>query len=50
MFEKKGLKVKWTEEESINSIRSYFGSSKGTEDIGRPAAFKEMGLTSVGSI
>ena len=47
LFEKKGYKVKWTEEESLNSIRSYFSSNRPGEDKTRPAVLKDLGLTSI---
>lgn len=47
LLERRGVKVKWCEEESANSIRSYFQSAKPGEDRERPALFKELALTPV---
>jgi ribonuclease H2 subunit A len=47
LLDKKGWKVKWTEEESINSIRSYFTGTRPAEDRDRPAVMKELGLSPV---
>lgn len=47
LHEKKGYKAKWSEEESVNSIRSYFQSNRPGEDKERPALLKEMSLSSI---
>lgn len=46
-MDKKGWRVKWCEEESVNSIRSYFASNRPNEDRDRPAVMKELGLAPV---
>lgn len=53
-MDKKGYRIKWCEEESANSIRQYFSTAavngQGREDVGRPALFKDLSMTSVGSL
>lgn len=50
LYDKRGWKVKWTEEESVNSIKGYFQSAKPGEDRERPAVLKDLGLTSVSGL
>lgn len=46
-MDKKGWRVKWCEEENVNSIRSYFATNRPVEDRERPAVMKELGLAPV---
>ncbi|KAK9899733.1 ribonuclease H2 subunit A [Cystobasidium minutum MCA 4210] len=47
LLDKKGWRVKWCEEESVSSIRSYFASNRPNEDKERPVVMKELGLAPV---
>lgn len=42
--------MKWCEEESVNSIRSYFASDRPNEDRERPVVMKELALAPVASL
>jgi ribonuclease H2 subunit A len=47
LMDKRGWRVKWCEEESVNSIRSYFASNRPNEDRERPVVMKELALAPV---
>ena len=47
LIERRGHKVKWCEDESLNSIRAYFQSNRPGEDKERPALSKGLALSTV---